>query len=88
MKKKYSKPYIYIESFQLDAALASGCTPGATINVTENDCGIGTPVVGDDKDYMFFNWHNCSYDLSYEDGNDVDCYHGPTVTPDVVFFAS
>lgn len=89
MKKKYTKPYIYIESFQLDAALASGCSPefAGKVNNTESDCGY-LDGSSEGKDFLYFNWKNCAFDLSYEDGNDALCYHGPDITNKLVFFAS
>ena len=78
MKKKYVKPYIAVESFQLNAAIAS-CTSegGIPINKSENDCGFDTGV---DNQFQFFNYINCDVDLTGPegDGNDTICYHGPT----------
>lgn len=84
MKRKYEKPYMTVESFQLDAAVAQGCTPGLTINYSEDTCGLGDGSQ-DEKMFQFFNWANCAFDLSYTDGNDAVCYHGPLVVGGTFF---
>lgn len=77
MKKKYVKPYIAVESFQLNAAIASCTSEGyIPIGKSENDCGFG---VGVDGNFQYFNYDNCEVDLTGpEDGNDTTCYHGPS----------
>lgn len=41
MKKEYRKPYLAVESFQLDAAVASGCPENSPVqlNSTLDACG-------------------------------------------------
>ena len=76
MKKTYTKPYIAVESFQLDAAIAGSCTSeGKTaLNYTIATC----------KDYPdaasgYFG-DSCTHNVVQEgDGNDLICYHGPSV---------
>lgn len=78
MKKKYVKPIIVIESFQLDAAIAASCSSQdfIPINYGENSCGFDEISSGR---WHFFNYNNCEMDLtgSGGDGNDTECYHGP-----------
>jgi hypothetical protein len=86
MKKDYKKPYLLIESFQLNAAVAGSCAAqgGITINYGENRCGFD---VGVDNQFQFFNAFNCDMDLTGpEDGYDTICYHGPTLG--LLFIAS
>ena len=78
MKKKYDKPVLIIESFQLDATVAASCSSHnyIPINYGENNCGFGEIT----KDYyQFFGVDNCEFDLTggRGDNNDTDCYHGP-----------
>lgn len=78
MKKKYVKPYIAVESFQLNAAIAAACSTEGyiKINYGENSCGFGDSA---DFKWQFFNLDNCEFDLTGAggDGNDTECYHGP-----------
>lgn len=79
MKKAYIKPYLAVESFQLDAAIAASCSSQnyIPINYGENNCGYGGSI--EDKKFQFFNWDNCDIDLTGDsvDGNNTECYHGP-----------
>ena len=81
MKKKYIKPYVAVESFQLDAAIAASCSSQNFIPIGrgENNCGFDTPNE-EGFTYEFFNYTNCATDLTGPegDGNDTVCYHGPT----------
>lgn len=78
MKKKYEKPVLIIESFQLDATVAASCSSQGyqELNYNENMCGFEPGI---DKQWQFFNYHNCDLDLTGPegDGNDTVCYHGP-----------
>lgn len=87
MKRKYKKPILAVESFQLDALVAASCSStvlqadtacphGTAIGYSENSCGNGT---GKDAKWYYYNYDNCDIDLSYADGNDTVCYHGPTL---------
>lgn len=73
MKKIYTKPYIVLESFQLDAAIAASCSSQGfiPINHGEDECTFDNG--------QFFNNNNCQFDLTGPDGdgNDTLCYHGP-----------
>lgn len=71
-KKKYSKPYMHIESFQLDAALAAGC------NVTQADASCFG-----DQETVYFAADACGWDVPFTDvdsctGDNTLCYHGLT----------
>ena len=73
MKRKYSKPVLVVESFQLDAAIAATCSEQnyIPINHYEDTCSFDNG--------QFFNCNNCQLDLTgpEKDGNDTTCYHGP-----------
>lgn len=76
MKKNYSKPYLIVESFQLNAAIASGCNvDGKTpINYNLDDC----TAVEEAGEGMTYIGNACVHDVKVEgDGNDLICYHGP-----------
>lgn len=77
MKKKYEKPVLIIEPFQLDATVAASCSSQGyiSINYGENDCTFDSG--------QFFNYNNCQMDLTGPDGDDNDtlCYHGPMLAP-------
>ena len=78
MKKVYKKPVAVIESFQLDAAIAASCSSQNFIPIGfgEDICGFDE---GSDREFQFFNYHNCDFDLTGPEGDDNDtiCYHGP-----------
>ena len=73
MKKTYVKPYIAVESFQLDAAIATSCSDSGkyALGHAVNDCKHESGYFGD----------ACSpfdvTDFKGADGNDELCYHGP-----------
>lgn len=75
MKKKYIKPTVVIETFQLNAAVAASCSSQGYIPI-----GYGEDKCTFDNG-EFFNYDNCEVDLTGpgEDGNDTLCYHGPTL---------
>ena len=58
MKKEYNKPYIGVESFQLNAAIADACsTMGSRpINHGETTCSFANG--------QFYSLINCQIDLS------------------------
>ena len=84
MKKEYKKPLIAVESFQLDAAVAGTCVANGFIPIGhgENDCKFDGGA--------FFNFLNCQVDLTGPggDGNDTECYHGPTAADGMTFISS
>ncbi|MBE6984460.1 MAG: hypothetical protein E7434_02380 [Ruminococcaceae bacterium] len=81
MKRPYQKPYLGLESFQLNAAVAAACsTDGYTpIRHREDDCTFDNG--------QFYNLFNCQVDLTgpANDGNDTICYHGPTASQGQIF---
>lgn len=79
MKRNYNKPYLVMESFQLNAAIATSCSGEGKqpIHYGENTC-----IVGDDKDetYIEYLGNACEVDVVGKvggDDNDEFCYHGP-----------
>lgn len=76
MKKEYRKPYLMVESFQLDAAIATTCTQdgkepiGWSLDTCNLDAEKGV-------DFGYFG-NACRHDVRVEgDNNDLICYHGP-----------
>lgn len=92
MKKEYKKPYLLVESFQLDAAIAGACKQaGLTpINHYLNTCtaaeeapelgyfGAACEAAGGDNVNL---WEG-------GDSNDGFCYHGPTIDLTDIFLIS
>lgn len=80
MKKNYTKPYIVVETFQLDAAIAASCSSEGKqpLNFGQNSCTaleeIGVAYFGT----------GCDPQVVKADGtgNDTLCYHGP-ISPDL-----
>lgn len=85
MKKEYSKPFLVLESFQLDAAIAASCSDeGIPLNHFIGSCFENT---GDG--YLFDN--KCGVDLTAPgtgDVNDRMCYHGPELSEGKTFIYS
>ena len=81
MKKTYTKPYIAVESFQLDAAIASSCSSSGKmpLNYNQNDCTSFEEAPG--LGYFGPACANGGYDVITpglgDDGNSTVCYHGP-----------
>lgn len=75
MKRKYSKPYLLVESFQLNAAIAASCSSdgGIAIHYSEDTCTFDNG--------QYFNAQNCGMDVvgTGGDSNDTICYHGPWI---------
>ena len=85
MRKTYSKPYLLVESFQLDAAVAASCSASgkAPIHFTLDTCKAveetGSTYIG----------NQCVHDVKVEgDGNDLICYHGPMSEVETMFMNS
>lgn len=80
MKKTYTKPYIVMESFQLDAAIAASCSASGLVSLGYS---MDTCTLEDDRgstDFIGLNYFGnaCVHDVKVEnDGNDLICYHGP-----------
>ena len=86
MKKEYKTPYLIMESFQLNAAVATSCSGRGTQPLGH---GVDTcDLVDETGDFEF--GKACKYDIINEaggDGNDTYCYHGP-IDPNTEFLAS
>ena len=79
MKREYQKPYLAMESFQLNAAIAASCSSEGKqpIHYGENTC-----IVGDNSDETSIEYlgNACVLDIVGEiggDKNDTICYQGP-----------
>ncbi len=81
--KKYTKPYLLVESFQLDTAIAS-CTSdgGMALGKYLSNCTLEEEMPG-----IGYFGPACVYDArNPNDPNDTICYHGPL--GDTTFLAS
>lgn len=80
MKKEYVKPYIAVESFQLNAAIASSCSSEnkLPLNFTDDTCvdSTGSGYFGDACGSAGGIDMTPPYDHGGDD-NDGLCYHGP-----------
>ena len=79
------KPYLAIESFQLDAAIASACSRNGKLplNYGMNSCTLEEEQPG----FNYFG-DKCIIDFKVEgDGNDLICYHGP-IDPNSLYMNS
>ena len=74
MKKEYTKPFLAVESFQLDAAIAASCSTAGKVSLNHglNNCTLIEEVPGEEifggacvEDIYNFN----------TEGNDGFCYH-------------
>lgn len=87
MKRKYSTPYLAVESFQLNAAIAASCSSQGYMPLNHYDYATC-------KDHTvggyFFNADHCDVDLTPDDGDGSDtiCYHGPIATGGITFIYS
>lgn len=89
MKKEYQKPYLAVESFQLNAAIATGCSSEGKqpIHYAENTCWLGD---NEGEQPSVFIGAACEVDVVNGvggDGNDTLCYQGP-IDPYAVFIKS
>ncbi len=76
MKKTYVKPYVAVESFQLDAAIAAACS---TENKIALHFGMNTCTAEEEAPGLNYFGNLCVHNVQVEgDGNDLICYHGPT----------
>lgn len=85
MKKDYKKPYLLVESFQLDAAIAASCSPGKIpLNYGLDSCTPLEEIPG-----LSYIGNLCIHDVKVEgDGNDWICYHGPEREATAMFMNS
>lgn len=76
MKKTYVKPYLAVETFQLDAAIASSCS---SENKVPLNYGMDSCTLEEEAPGLNYFGNLCVHDVKVEgDGNDMICYHGPT----------
>lgn len=77
MKKEYRKPYLAVESFQLDAAIAGACKDAGkyTLNHYESSCRPSGDGVG--FYFSFACGAQGGLDVIHPDG-EGPCYQGPT----------
>lgn len=95
MKKTYTKPYIAVESFQLDAAIASSCSDSnkGSLGYTLNTCTL-TDDKGTYLPTLSLFGIACAQAGGVDivnagsDGNDGYCYHGPTIDVTTLFMNS
>ena len=92
MKKEYSKPYLLVESFQLDAAIAASCSASGAeaINYSLNTCTAmeEAPGLGYFGQACAANGGDDVATLVGSDGNDGFCYHGPIADLATMFMNS
>lgn len=79
MKRNYNKPYLVMESFQLNAAIATSCSGEGKqpIHYGENTCTVGDDPGEQAVEYL---GNACELDIVGDvggDANDTVCYHGP-----------
>lgn len=89
MKREYEKPYLAVESFQLNAAVAASCSSQGRqpINYYENNCKVGDDPGEPAIEYL---GNACELDIIGGvggDDNDSLCYQGP-FDPYTVFIKS
>lgn len=93
MKKEYVKPFLAVESFQLDAAIAASCSQlnRVTLGYTENTCTL----VEEMPDLGYFGAacakEPSGVDVTLNPGSDVNdgfCYHGPIMDLTTMFMVS
>lgn len=90
MKKTYVKPYLAVETFQLDAAIASSCSSeGRTpLNYGVDSCTSFEEAPG--LGYFGAACAKGGLDVTISGGDDNDgfCYHGPIVDVGALFMNS
>lgn len=85
MKKKYVKPYIVVESFQLNAAVASACSKE---NKYPLNYGMDVCTLDEEEPGLNYFGPACIHNVHVEgDGNDLICYHGPTPANSVALYS-
>ena len=87
MKKEYAKPYIMVESFQLNAAIAASCS---SQGATPIHYGVDTCTAQEEAPGLGYFGVQCDWDVNKVefDENDTICYHGPKSDLSVMFLAS
>ena len=77
MKKEYSAPRIFFESFQMSTNIAGDCE-GIVDNPTKGVCGVKGSVEGLDLFVTGVSGCVIPNEDSYTIGSDTFCYHSPT----------
>ena len=86
MKKDYKKPYLLVESFQLDAAIAASCSSEkkGPLNYGLDTCTLEEELPG-----LGYFGNLCRHDVKVVgDGYDTICYHGPVDKATAMFMNS
>lgn len=83
MKKEYVKPYLAVESFQLDASIASNC--GAGLGHDPTTCSFEDAYRKNKIDLDIYYGPACQTAggidmMQYNRGEAQICYHGPAGT--------
>ncbi len=75
MKTEYQKPYLAVESFQLNAAIAGACRDSGAVPLNHglNDCSPAEEAPG----IQLFG-AACEIDIVNDDNPDGTCYQGLT----------
>lgn len=77
MKKIYSKPYLAVESFQLDAAIATSCSSNKKLGLNYS---MDICTAEEESPGLNYFGKACIHNVEdVGDDNDYICYHGPTV---------
>ena len=85
MKREYKKPYLLVESFQLDAAIAASCSSEKKMPL---NYGMDTCTLEEELPGLGYFGNLCIHDIKVDgDGNDYICYHGP-IPADAMFMNS
>lgn len=83
MKKQYESPYLGVESFQLDAAIATVCSESGAVSINHYEDTCSFPK----NSGQYFSYTNCQIDVTDAslDGNNTHCYHGPLLSGGITF---
>lgn len=90
MKKEYIKPYLAVESFQLNAAIATACSAEYITGTNEKKTAIH---YGEDSCTLIeelgisYIGNACGTDIVNVTDDDYFCYHGP-IDPYAMFIKS
>lgn len=85
MKKKYAKPTVFVESFELSQHIAACQNPIKNKNLAvKSGCSADIPSIGDSN--VFYTSISLEYNYCTVDGEDMYCY--TEGTPDEFVFSS
>ena len=95
MKKEYQAPYLVMESFQLDAAIAATCSSqeasvwGESMKVNKFPLNYSEDTCVPDNGLDHFNLFNCQMDVTPAEGDGADsvCYQAPFWYLDVYIYS-